>query len=737
MKWLLTMFSLLITLGMFAEDKQIFAHYMGCYPVAAGPTAHHRKNNTYDHNSKDFAISSGGKIYNWDLVPPETELNYEQAAKLDIARAMRGGFDGFALDAYAGDVNAKKMLDALFKVAEEQKLPFKITICLDPSCLPKDPEDKDVRVNAYSDAINYLLKNHGNSPNLARRDGKVLVFGYHSKGIMNLPATKENWPKLVQAYRDVEKKVGQPIYFYFCIGAFSGGVPANSYTMEEAVAFLSKNFPAVGDFFDGYYKDGEIEKLGEIVRANKAEWGQPVWFQYNNRTNSQVYGKNGFEKLRQMWEMARKLDCHLLQFVTWNDYGEDTNIAPGYNTNYAVLMLNRYFIDWWKAGKAPAVKRDQIYVSFRRYNDDAVVFPFQSRVSRPGGVIEVTTILKEPGKVTLPGRDIAYDAPAGMSFRQFPVTPGKVSVELARGGKAVLSLTAPEEITDRPFRPDSSMCAFSSECESEWQKDFPDQPFLAYSEYGDSDGNGLPNWFERYYFGKLLDLKNLPKVDPAADPDNDGATNLEEYRRQTDPVVADKPYQTGDVWVYEDIFKNNQCSNPDLDFNRRPVWFYLYKHGEHSKIDHAPPYQRVGTCLPNVPYAGKFARLSPSSDPVYKYIHGWIAGREADGKWQVIMRPRNQVALILGWRSPVDGEVSLAGKVVPNAGQDGITLEVRGPEGVIGSTIYKTGEGGTLDYKNIKVKAGDYIYLVADASPGSDTDVLYLEDLTVKLESLL
>jgi hypothetical protein len=48
----------------------------------------------------------------------------------------------------------------------------------------------------------------------------------------------------------------------------------------------------------------------------------------------------------------------------------------------------------------------------------------------------------------------------------------------------------------------------------------------------DSDRNGLPDEWERLHFGKI-------GVDPAADADNDGLTNLEEYKAAADPKVAD------------------------------------------------------------------------------------------------------------------------------------------------------------------------------------------------------
>lgn len=46
----------------------------------------------------------------------------------------------------------------------------------------------------------------------------------------------------------------------------------------------------------------------------------------------------------------------------------------------------------------------------------------------------------------------------------------------------------------------------------------------------DSDGNGLPDWWEIMYFGAT-------GVDPNADPDGDGASNLQEFLAGTDPTT--------------------------------------------------------------------------------------------------------------------------------------------------------------------------------------------------------
>ncbi len=49
---------------------------------------------------------------------------------------------------------------------------------------------------------------------------------------------------------------------------------------------------------------------------------------------------------------------------------------------------------------------------------------------------------------------------------------------------------------------------------------------------GDTDGNGLPDWWELKYFGVLTG------TDPNGDPDHDGVSNLNEYLTGTNPTNA-------------------------------------------------------------------------------------------------------------------------------------------------------------------------------------------------------
>ncbi len=549
-----------------APEKTIYAHYMGCYPVASAATAHHRAvdAHTIRHDGNKQFDAIGDRWRNWPLVPDGMRLSPEESADLEIRRALRGGIDGFAIDAWAGGDGAKQVLDALFKVAETKNYPFNLTICLDPAILDN---------NGAAEAIKHLLDKHGSSPKLARRNGKPLIFGYMSSFIgfrhgaevlkqqpecaeADAKALTQNpklrlepagWQIMADGLLQIQKQVGSDLFMHYCMGAFFHRMPNQTWSQDNlvrAAGFMAARFGAVGEFLGG---GPTHDRMAAAVKSAGAEWSEPMYFQYENIGWGGNHIGKGVDILRDRWQHARDNGSTLIQFVTWNDYTENTCLAPAYETRYTILDLNAHFVQWWKTGKEPVPDHDKVYLLYRKYPHGAKIFPFNPKQPDADPVLEVLTILTKPATVHLPGRGAEWEAPAGLSWKQFPATPGPVVAELVRSNwlflpRVELHLESPEPITDRPFREQNGTTCSSTEFTRHWQADFGDAPPLLRGEYADDDADGLPNWFEMYWFGKFLDYSTAAVADPNADPDGDGKTNIQEHLDQTDPTRPPMAY---------------------------------------------------------------------------------------------------------------------------------------------------------------------------------------------------
>jgi len=662
------------------RPRKIFAHYMGCYPLGNRSLSveYMRKGQGQLLPDGDSYLSRiGGRWRDFPLTPENYKPTLEEAMDVEIRRAMRMGLDGFAVDVLAGQADAIASIDAMFKVAEEKDYPFEITFCLD------NPE-----MNLK--AIAHLMEKHGKSPKLARRDGKPLLLGYRSHRIgerLRPDIQGKAWlkPESVEAYNkaleELEAIAGEPIYAQFCLnGALAGQSDMDTVSETNNEEFWKGYLTAMGRKFggvNGFFWGGPTYDLAaKVARGMGMDWGDPVWVQYQNLYWNTFRVKDGTDLLRERWERAIANDSTLIQIATWNDYTEATNVAPGQQTGYAINDLMGLMIKRWKTGQWPTFEKDRIYFFYPPYPGGSPVFPFHDFSPDLTNSLEVVTYLKGPGTVSMPGRNETWEAPAGLFVKKLPATAGPVVAELKRKDQPVLTLSAKEPISALPFRGQHSLTAFSTEDERYWKEDFPTNSESMMAYYGDLDGDGLPNWFEMFYFGKLGDFATATGADPEAKVPGSKMTVREAYLQQVDPRGLP---QTATVkW---DLLSNPMrdtgiSTNPEAASPTGSSWRYVgsTKEGEWHLLSNAsisPPRDVM-----HVTYSRSSRNsFAPPAEPapVGQVSYQWIKPSKEGEEWARLVRlsPTGVEAVAIEWPSPAKGNYKMNVSVQRDARSSG------------------------------------------------------------------
>ena len=736
----LTLFGLVLSIALLSSagerpERKVYAHYMACCPAATKAIPYHFRcqrdadirrlldPSTYTNSYTDAV---GGGIVNWPLLPQGYEVDDYEDAKLEITRAMRAGIDGFAFDAWAGGESAMRYLDIFFEVAERMKVDFGLTICFDPSCHRRDIPMLD----AYVESAKFVLR-HRDSPNLARFHGKPLFFGYYSGGIVERiegESFEARSVRVAEGWRKWREALGEPVFLHGSVDGFLNPKDPNAdYTALGRWA--GRTFDAVGAFTGSDHGIwwGRDERLWRAVKEAGAVWSEPLIPQYDNKLGGILTGR-GLELLHTPWRNAIARDAQLIQFVTWNDYGEETALAPSYGGNYTIMRMNRWFAERWKTGRRPVEEKDEIHVVFRRFLRTDEPFPFHSRLAPRPTALEVITFLKAPSTVEV--RDYGtYDAPAGLYVKRFELHEGAIATRIRREGRAVLDWTCPERVAEMSWREDYELAAYGSSDEEEWAREFPKHPYFAHVENADDDRDGLPNWFEMVYFGKFPMRDTATCANPNADPDKDGFTNLQEYRNRTNPLVKDLPYRRGHVWSTADFAANPLFFNPMRDARGTYVWELLYKFGKVGAIAHDGDYPRVW-------WAGGAGRGRASSvyepNPHEPKALGGSVEVARDGT--VRLGARHGCAMILAWRSPINGSVDVEADVVCGDGHGDCRVTVEKETDLLADETLSAKGRRHVSIKSVRVKKGERILLMDDHDKSWGLGPVTVENLRITMK---
>ncbi len=540
----------------------------------------------------------------------------EQAA-WEIAVAKRAGVDAFAF--YGGIPGGEgRVLDYMHAA---KGTGFKITLC-------SGGAERGGDYGTSVASLRRMLEVDRELDVLLRVDGKLLMLTYG--GV---------WGDTVEAMtakrRDIETRVGTPMLILYHP---QGG--ATDAERERLGKLLDGGFDGLSPFM--VTASDEAEALSrfwaDICRAHGKMYFAPINFQFHSplhMTHAPVADANW----RRAWNVAHESAAGV-QLMTWNDWGETSALAPGANSNYGLYDLLREEAAAFKAGRLLEIVEDQAWALYYRYPSDAEPRLYHAPSPRKfrgpeHDHIWVLTSLTAPATIVCEGRG-QRQALAGRSMVSFPLTPGPVRITIRRGWwRKVLTLSPPEPVTDRPWRPDHSLVAFASDARERAYRlaDFPEQAPRFYSEYGDDDGDGLMNWFEGLFFGYME--RPVTWVGP-----EDNFNGLPLARAQNeflDPVMPPPHYPVGFVWSTQAL--PVESVTPASDTHGVPVWRFGYLAPDGNEL-HAPRRAHQWG------RAGRRWSL--------EYPSAWHRLRD-DGCLEMACGP--EAVPVLRWESPVDGRV--------------------------------------------------------------------------------
>ncbi|MFI5509958.1 glycoside hydrolase family 71 protein [Mycobacterium sp. NPDC051804] len=436
--------------------KMVFAHYFPPYPISID-----NRDAASDYYSTDYLSPRGERGIHAEYggflrdrpLPraPRPEQDWrEQDLSTEIGQAMSAGIDGFSVDILVAHDSPGAWIapipSMMLQAAEAADPAFKIMLMPDMT-----GELGDMSPQGMADEIALLAA----SPAAFRlADGRLVVSPYLAE---NRPVAW--WRDFMAAMQTRNIDIALVPLFLDPSDANIDKFAPISYGMSAWGPRSPSNSPVSGFPLDTVRK----------VHSKSDVWMQPVAMQ-DYRPRDETYDESeNTTNLRNTWQIAIDSGAEWVQLITWNDYSENTQVAPSTRHGYALLELMSYYIAYFKCGQPPSITEDKVFLSHRtqsvasRPSRQRALARLRSKSSPGRDAVEALTFLTAPAKVILRVGDTVTvcDASAGVSECLAPIgalTPkgSVVSVEVLRGRSTVLKLVSPDRIIANPLYQDLS-----------------------------------------------------------------------------------------------------------------------------------------------------------------------------------------------------------------------------------------------------------------------------------------
>lgn len=423
--------------------KLAFAHYVPWFPRSISNTSPDYYQRSYLSPTGDASGTWGAYLRDCPDARPALTGDWkvtDVATEIDQARAA--GIDGFMVD-IAGDPYAAGQVWSIQQVekvfaAGDQRPGFRLGIMF-------DLEGGSIRglSPAGLAALTLTLAKHKSAMRLD--DGRLVVAPYHAE---------RGWtPTMWQQYADAMKSAGVPVALVFCFD------DARNMTAYAPAAYGLGNW--------GNRSPGGNTIAGNVALAAKAHglgriWMQPVAVQdWRPRAGCWWEAANTLN-LRQTFAGAIQGDADWIMLTTWNDYAENTQVAPSTRNRGAWLALMRHWVDWFKTGTEPVLAfadTPRLYVTHRPHfvadkpaNGRQATFVNQG--TPPQDVLEAVLITGRGGTLHLasgPSSSVLAIPGPGVHVATLPLQPGLQAASFTRKSATLASVASPTQVTHTPL----------------------------------------------------------------------------------------------------------------------------------------------------------------------------------------------------------------------------------------------------------------------------------------------
>lgn len=412
--------------------KKVFAHYFTPYiPLLDSRMPgedYYDRNYLNPYGEKAKYLSRGGLLRQRPIyrAPFSDDLDWLAAdANYEVRKAAAIGLDGFAMNILSTTTYNWERVLRTYDAAEEVG-DFKILIMPDMDAVFKSHPEQFIPM------IQTLAKREAS---FRLDDGRLVIAPYLAE--RQSPAW---WKQTLNELKRLGIQVALvPVYHGWA-------ADIDNFKQQEPAAFNEYVYGA-SDWGPRAPKGayGLVNSPDEAHQKG-VKWMAPVAPQ-DYRPKASTYNEAGnSETYRAMWESAINGGADWVHIITWNDYGESTEISPSSQTGYSFYDLTAYYIDWFKTGLQPTIEQDALYAFYREHSTDAVISGNVQTITsiyvngeKPRNEIELLAFLESPAtlEINIAGKTYQQQAGAGITSFKVPLNEGKPDFKIIRNGDII------------------------------------------------------------------------------------------------------------------------------------------------------------------------------------------------------------------------------------------------------------------------------------------------------------